>query len=406
MPIKGLTDRQVPTFPLIGSIRKGAKKTEEKKPGPDLTYFRYVPLEEEEEAALKFHQVYGDEPREINIFLPFDEIERNFEAFMERHTASALQCRGDGETAFLWRDEDGVMQHISKPCPLPLCKGCKETGRLKIIIPELRRLAYVVVHTTSVWDIIELTANLEAIRLLTGNGLKGIPLVLKRRPRMVSTPRENGKRVRQEIWLLSIEADPRWMRAQLKAMEIAALPASVSQSTLLEPAVDIITGEILRTEEEAPPPFAEDGGPPSSPSSSAGEPVENGQVERPYTPRYLQSKLIQQAEGKPATHQNAKATPGQRGLVAGKLSECFAPADDADDKRHLVLEWLVGDESTDSLTMAIAGAILDWLLDKDADEGTYDLHPAAPAEAQAVWKAALEEAGQQALPWDEDEEAT
>ena len=43
-------------------------------------------------AAAKFAEVYGDEPREVNILLPFDDIERNFEAFMERHTAGALQC--------------------------------------------------------------------------------------------------------------------------------------------------------------------------------------------------------------------------------------------------------------------------------------------------------------------------
>lgn len=235
MPIKGLTDRKTPSFPKIGDIRKGAEKTDPKRPGKDLTYFRYIPLEGEETAAEKFHQVYGDEPREINVFLPFDSIERNFEAFMERHTASALQCRGDGETAFLWRDaKSGMMQHTPKPCPSPHCTGCKEVGRLKIIVPELQRLAYIVVHTTSKWDIIELTANLEAIRKLTGNGLKGIPLILKRRPRTVSTPRAKGKRVRQEKWLLSIEADPQWVKAQLEAMKIAALPALPSPAPIEE----------------------------------------------------------------------------------------------------------------------------------------------------------------------------
>jgi len=249
MPIKGLTDRQAPTFPKIGDIRKGAKKTDPKRPGKDLTFFRYAPLEGEEEAAAQFHVIYGDEPREVNIFLPFDEIERNFEAYMERHTAGALQCRGDGAMALLWRDKDGQIQRTPKQCPAQSCDDCKETGRLKVIIPELRRLAYVTVHTTSVWDIVELTANLNALRRITGNGLKGIPLVLKRRPRMVSTPRENGKRVRQEKWLLSIEADQRWVERQLQAMEAAALPGSVEMPALPGPEaeaaefVDLDTGE-------------------------------------------------------------------------------------------------------------------------------------------------------------------
>ena len=118
---------------------------------------------------------------------------------------------------------------------------------------------------------------------------------------------------------------------------------------------------------------------------------------RPLSPGKLKSFLISKAESKPETHQTAVATPGQKGLVAGKLAECFAPADDADQKRHSVLLWLWGSDSTKDLTTAAAGATLDWLLDKDADEGTYDLHPAAPQEAQAVLKVALKEAGQQEL---------
>ena len=262
MPIKGLTDRKTPTFPKIGDIRKGAKKTQDDRPGKDLTYFRYAALEGEALAAAKFAEVYGDEPREINILLPFDEIDRNFDAFMERHTAGALQCRGDGETAFMWRDDDGKMQHTPKPCPSDGCEGCKETGRLKVIIPELRRLAFVTVHTTSIWDIQELTNNLRALKSMTGNGLRGIPLVLKRRPRKVSTPRAGGKRVRQEKWLLSIEADQSWVEAQLEAMRVQALPqlpgalngeeleALEWEKTEEIDDIDIVTGEIIEIEEE------------------------------------------------------------------------------------------------------------------------------------------------------------
>lgn len=251
MPIPGLLSQDRMTFPKIGDIRKGAKKTDPKKPGPDLTYFRYVLIEGEEEAALTFHEAYKDEPREINVFLPFDEIDRNFEAFMERYTAGALQCRGsiEGGVCYMWRDDKGVMHREQKVCPMPICEGCKENGRLKIIIPELRRLAYVTVHTTSIWDIIELRSNLVALRKLTGNGLKGIPLVLKRRPRKISTPREGGKRVRQKKWMLSIETDRRWVDAQLKAMEAAALPTGYAVAALPEPKaeveVDAETGEVL-----------------------------------------------------------------------------------------------------------------------------------------------------------------
>jgi len=253
MPIKGFTDQGFVSFPKIGDIRKGAEK-EPNKPGADLTYFRAVFPEDEGGAAATFARVYGDEPREVNVLLPFDEIERCWETWQEEHTAGALQHRCDGETCVMWRGEDGEMQFTPKPCP----GGCVPQGRLKVIVPELRRLAYLVVHTTSVWDIHEITANLNALKGLTRNGIKGIPLVLKRRPRKISTPRGNGKRVRQEKWLLSVEADQQWVEQQLGAMARAALPATVesdadAEAVLLENRrllrgdgeVDLVTGEVV-----------------------------------------------------------------------------------------------------------------------------------------------------------------
>ena len=64
MPIVGLTDQKRPSFPKIGDIRKGAEKGKN-QPGKDLTYFRYVPIEGEEEAAQAFGARYRDQPREV-----------------------------------------------------------------------------------------------------------------------------------------------------------------------------------------------------------------------------------------------------------------------------------------------------------------------------------------------------
>jgi len=267
MPIKGLTDQERPTFPKVGDIRKGAPKGE-KRPGRDLDYFRYVPIEGEEEAAETFHAYYGNEPREINIFLPFDDVDRNFEAWMEAHTAGALQCRGDGETCHLWRDEGGEMHREPRPCgEYDICKGCKATGRLKVIIPELRRLAYVTVHTTSKWDISEITENLRALRQLMDNGLKGIPLVLKRRPREISTPRDNGKRVRMTKWLLSIEADQRWVDQSLRQLEYAATPGPPRLEAGEDEGrgIDLLTGEIVDDDIES--------GSDGAPEQEAADPV-------------------------------------------------------------------------------------------------------------------------------------
>ena len=250
MPIKGLTDGD-PTFPKLGDIRKGAAKTRADRPGEDLTYFRAVFPEFEEEAAAEFAACFGAEPRELSIILPFAEIERNWEAWREEYTAGALQHRCDGETCVLSREADGSISYEPRPCP----GECVPTGRLKVIVPALCRLAYMEVHTTSKWDIEGLTRNLRALRALTADrreGLAGLPLVLKRRPRSVSTPRPGGKRVRQEKWLLTIEADRDWVRRKVEEMGRLALPAEpgeyVSSSDLAIRAAfpeDEIAGELM-----------------------------------------------------------------------------------------------------------------------------------------------------------------
>ena len=410
MPIPGLRDQQALSFPKIGDIRKGSKKQENGQMGKDLTYFRYAPIEGEELAEAAFHEVYGDEPREINAFLPFDEINRNLEAYMELHTAGALQCRGDieGDKCFMWRDKaSGEMQHIPKDCPMPICKGCKETGRLKIIIPELRRLAYVTVHTTSKWDVIELTRNLGALRKLTGNGLKGIPLVLKRRPRIVSTPRPGGKRVRQEKWLLSIEADQRWVEAQLCAMEIAALPnthiAELSPPEVEEideeTFVDEITGEIMDAEPaEEPEPEPE----------TEKRPSTNGQWSRPMNPintRYSLRFRSEWVKGQDPYFADAHRQPDDKQeppdsrlvqRVAALMGKALTRPEggDTDLERHLVLSWVFGVERTGLLTALEAQATAKWL---EAEAGSWIPSGVASEECRLVLHQAMKDRGQMEL---------
>ena len=237
MPIKGLTDRNESSFPKIGDIRKGEPKDAQGRMGKDLSYFRAAFVEGEEGAAALFAKMFGDEPRELYVMLPFRSIARNWEAWQEKHTAGQLWHRCDGETCVLWYDKDsGEYRQDPIPCP----GGCVPVGRLKVIIPDLRRLAYVEVHTGSINDILEITRNLEALSQLTGNGVNGIPLVLKRRPREISQPRKdaNGKvkRVRGVKHLLSIEAEPTWVELQIGSMRAAAMPSGYVAPQLAEQA--------------------------------------------------------------------------------------------------------------------------------------------------------------------------
>lgn len=226
MPIIGLTNRTA-MFPELGTIRKGGPKTDPKKPGPDLDYFRFDT--DDAEALAAFGVAFGADPREIEIILPFPTTDENFEAWREEYVASGLKHRCDGVTAIQWLRPDGQYSFEPIPCP----GGCKQTGRLKVIIPALERFAYITVTTSSIWDIITIHQNLLALEMLRGN-LRGIPMVLCRREREISTPSgSNGQRARRKKWLLSVEAKPEWVRLELAAQRQAAL-SPVSEPLMLD----------------------------------------------------------------------------------------------------------------------------------------------------------------------------
>lgn len=241
MPIKGLTTSGDAAFPKIGNLRKGAPAGNN-RPGKDLEHFRFDTTDPK--AQQDFDEAYGKEPRTINVYLPFEKPDENFQAWQEEYTGGGLVHRCDGETMYIWQ-VDGKYQTGSKPCPYhtgekerTAREGCKPVGRLSVIIPELQRFAYVTVGTTSINDIMQISENLAAAYALKGT-LQGIPFILCRRPKEISTPGKDGKRTRRLSWLISIEPNPEWVRVQLQGMQRQALAAPTA---LL---VDSDTGEIL-----------------------------------------------------------------------------------------------------------------------------------------------------------------
>ena len=254
MPIKGLTDRGL-ALPEIGQIRKGGKKEKRVKDGreyevmgKDLGYFRVEFDENEKKASADFAAAYGPQPSALRIILPFNEVDRMWEAWYEAYTAGRMVARSDGEFIVYqldnkgdiivqnWHDKNGnKVPHPTDGIAGSDYKGnavkFKAVGRLKVIVPELARAAYLVVMTSSTHDISNISNQLAAFKQLNNGQIAGIPLILRRRPKSISVPKPDGSRVRMNKSLLSIEADPQWVSAKLSHLNAIALP-QVQQALL------------------------------------------------------------------------------------------------------------------------------------------------------------------------------
>lgn len=238
MAIKGLTDNVIPRFPRLGKLRKGGEKPQTgNRPGAELEYFRFT--SENPAIVGAFHEAYGTQPAMLRVYLPYPSTEMNFSTWKEAWAAGGLVHRCDGETCQIWRTPDGKYSQEPKPCP----GGCKEVGRLEVILPELITagfVGYVTLETHSLHDLMNITATLEAVRQSAQdrpNGLQGIEFVLRRKKERISTPDGKGGRATREKWLVSIEPVPSWAQTYL----------AMASSTLAidAPRVDLLTGEIM-----------------------------------------------------------------------------------------------------------------------------------------------------------------
>jgi hypothetical protein len=306
MPIVGLTDRGL-SFAQIGVIRKGAPKDPGgNRPGKDLEYFRVVFDDAETESAKRFVEVYGQQPKLINVVFPFNDIDQIGQFWLEAYTAGRMIARSDGRVYTYKVDmetgeivvKNGVNIQTGQPelydpnKPEGFYRNsktgqmepvfCKGVGRIRLVVPELRRYAYLLLMTTSIHDIINLSEQLQAIWESNNHRIAGIPFILQRKPRKVSTPdqKDKTKRARRTKWLLSIEPNPLWVETKLLAMEkeaymldpgqrpTASLPAGMPKSPAPEPAAEADWTDVPPYDD----PVDEDFEGEDEPEEEAGEP--------------------------------------------------------------------------------------------------------------------------------------
>lgn len=410
MSIIGLTDGQ-PSFKEIGRLRKGAPKTAGTL--SDLTYFRADFRPDEMSAAQEFATVYGNTPTRINIRLAFPLIQNCWDAWWEVYNSSGMLGQADGERwLYLRHNKTGELlvkngvPHMAFDPTVPVYSYrsekknqdipvfAKPTGKLRVMIPELRRAAYVLVLTHSWYDVGQISSQLAGIKELAeriGMTLPMVPLVLTRRPQTISVA-YNGKKSLAEKWLINIEIEPEWAAAQFKYLEqiqpgmllpapapIPALPAGVPDETV---------------DDEDPDPYDYDASPvdPQTSEPEPAQPENNGT--RPYAPVVVIEKLNQRA----ATYGSKKATQKQRGLAAMLIEQAFAGDDK---KRHDVQNYMFGSDSLNEVADGVVLAMLnDWLKPVQDSGGAYVIDAMAERELVHAFEAAMKAQGQTELPLD------
>jgi hypothetical protein len=248
MPIVGLTDRS-PSFKEIGRLRLGIPKSEAQVSGPkEIGWFRADFRPDAQDALALFITEYGQQPTSIHFRLPFAEINRCWDAMYEVYNKFGMLGMSDGRRWLYLRHnktgellvKDGVPTHAEgtkvnedgevylpfEP-KVPVYsytsqKGkevkvyARPTGRLRILIPELKRAAYVQIITNSLYNCIHLSEQLAGVAEIAksvGMNITQVPMTITRRKETISVSYDGHKQM-QERYLLNIEIDQRWMEAQ------------------------------------------------------------------------------------------------------------------------------------------------------------------------------------------------
>lgn len=274
MPIHGLTTQRAVLPPVSGKLHKGSEgkpgKTKNGKDfigyGDELDHFRFTPLkynpkdkramsEAEAQLVADFAAAYGNEPQRIEVYLPSDEVDVVFDAWQEEWSASQLLHRCNGQFVYERDRATGEYYQTTTPCPwvgktrTSDNPGCKQIGRLAVILPELVAAGHygiVTVETHSINDITTIHRALTDFRQRFGR-LTGVPFYVYRYPENISTPSgSDGKRARREKWLVGITPATEFVQKQLEAARQHAL--GNAQIALPAPAIDHETGEIYEGE--------------------------------------------------------------------------------------------------------------------------------------------------------------
>ena len=306
MPIK---DRKRRRLIRLGIIRLGYLEERKRQDGSTYTFPRQSDhfLLHDAKEIQEFYAAQGiDEVRELDVLLPFPDIDRNFSANYQVWAGGVLVCEGDGEyvsyatpfTTAVSTKRTSVKNasgdtHVSNGCAqvefdwngahfepgelvpcsgatqdlYPHCEACKLSCLLKIMMADesLFRMGYYQIATSSGRNHDTILGTLEA---LPANRVNGISFKLRLVEGSTSYTDDSGKRHKGTRWFLELEPDPTITRELYKRAAERMIAAPVPRI-----AAQVDHGPEWHTEDgegyegngaldyeadpTAPPPFAE-----------------------------------------------------------------------------------------------------------------------------------------------------
>jgi hypothetical protein len=327
MPIKNLSD--VRRLPRLGKIALGVKKTTNKEGKPCAPY----PTECDYFVCPdKVKAVFGDKPKELRIMFPVSNTEVFFQQWYKCYGASALKCKGDGEKAFTWDEENGGMKEVPCPCPELAGGGCKQIGTLQFLLPEVPGMGVWQVTTSSKASIIDVNSSLDFIRAVCGRAHM-VPLILKRE-KTEMTRTEGGKPKKSTHYTLKVDLDG---NATLKQLQEAA---QVKAEVVLLPPADESKDDLLYPENGFAPDEPEKPAKPEKGRSSTIEDLPDGDDDTA-TPDQMAdiATLIEALEGRGKAGKILAEIKKHRGIDLENTNGLTI--EEADKVRAFLKEWVV-----------------------------------------------------------------
>lgn len=243
MPIKDLRGR----LPVIGQIRKGDKDANGTP--MELDHFRVVFNPSENVAEKIFTDIYGENPTQIRVMFPTNDLDQIWDAWLMAFQGSTLVAKADGERYWYKVDTKTGERVVENGLPfLPYDRSnveyayttrkgevrevrCSPRARMYVMVKELfeqGHMACLEFHTGSWNDIGNIDHQIGMMMALSKNEIAYTPLVLTMYPETIQRTTENGRKADKKTHLVKLEIDPAYARAtlaRLHAQDVELLPA-------------------------------------------------------------------------------------------------------------------------------------------------------------------------------------